>query len=172
LRRFEKTAKKRPAKSSDMGGHDGMTSVFEPSLRLASPWWQPRPEGCLLIEGGRPLIGAYSISGAKNAVLPLMVAALVTPHLVTLHNVPASLDVAVLSSLLQRLGAGLSWSQGSAGLSLTLCADRIRTRAAAARTSLAVTRAPLRRGTPRMDLRPHLAQLVHMLEALPSRPRL
>jgi UDP-N-acetylglucosamine 1-carboxyvinyltransferase len=53
------------------------------------------------------------------------VAALVTPHLVTLHNVPASLDVAVLSNLLQRLGAGVSWSQGSAGLSLTLCADRI-----------------------------------------------
>jgi UDP-N-acetylglucosamine enolpyruvyl transferase len=43
-----------------------------------------RPEGCLLIAGGRPLIGTYPISGAKNAVLPLMVAALVTPHLVTL----------------------------------------------------------------------------------------
>jgi UDP-N-acetylglucosamine 1-carboxyvinyltransferase len=103
----------------------GMTPVLEPALRGASPWWQPRPEGRLLITGGRPLAGTYPISGAKNAVLPLMVAALVTPHLVTLHNVPASLDVAVLSNLLQRLGASLSWSRSSAGLSLTLCADRV-----------------------------------------------
>ena len=103
-----------------------MTPIPDSALLLtASPWWQPRPAGCLRIEGGRPLTGTYPISGAKNAVLPLMVAALVTPHLVTLHNVPASLDVAVLSNLLQRLGAGLSWSQGGAGLSLTLCADRI-----------------------------------------------
>jgi UDP-N-acetylglucosamine 1-carboxyvinyltransferase len=97
----------------------------ETGLLTASPWWQPRPEGCLLIEGGRPLIGTYPISGAKNAVLPLMVAALVTSHPVTLHNVPASLDVAVLSNLLQRLGAGLSWSQDGAGLSLRICADRL-----------------------------------------------
>jgi UDP-N-acetylglucosamine 1-carboxyvinyltransferase len=102
-----------------------MTSIPESSLHAASPWWQPRPEACLLIEGGRPLTGTYPISGAKNAVLPLMVSALLTPHLVTLHNVPASLDVAVLSNLLQRLGTGLSWSEGEAGLSLTLCADRI-----------------------------------------------
>jgi len=102
-----------------------MTSFPEPSLRAASPWWQPRAGGYLRIEGGRPLTGTYPISGAKNAVLPLMVAALVTPHLVTLHNVPASLDVAVLSNLLQRLGTGLSWRQGGVGLSLTLCADRI-----------------------------------------------
>jgi UDP-N-acetylglucosamine 1-carboxyvinyltransferase len=102
-----------------------MTSFPDSALEAASPWWRPRPESCLLIEGGRPLVGTYAISGAKNAVLPLMVAALVTPHLVTLHNVPASLDVAVLSTLLQRLGVSLSWSQGSSGLSLTLCADRV-----------------------------------------------
>lgn len=102
-----------------------MTQHSESSLRAASPWWQPRPESCLLIEGGRPLIGTYPISGAKNAVLPLMVASLLTPHLVTLHNIPASLDVAVLSNLLQRLGAKLAWSHGSAGLAVTLCADHI-----------------------------------------------
>jgi UDP-N-acetylglucosamine 1-carboxyvinyltransferase len=102
-----------------------MTSFHPPALEAASPWWRPRPDGCLLIEGGQRLAGAYPISGAKNAALPLMVASLVTPHLVTLHNLPASLDVAVLSNLLQRLGAGLSWSQGGAGLSLTICADSI-----------------------------------------------
>ena len=79
-----------------------------------------------MIRGGNRLVGTYPISGAKNAVLPLMVSALLTPHLVTLHNVPASLDVAVLSNLLQRLGVGLSWSSsGRTGLSLTLCADQV-----------------------------------------------
>ena len=102
-----------------------MTAHPHVELQAASPWWQPRPDGHLLIEGGVPLFGTYPISGAKNAVLPLMVSALLTPHLVTLHTVPASLDVAVLSNLLQRLGVGLSWSRSSAGLSLTLCADRI-----------------------------------------------
>ena len=55
-----------------------------------------------------------------------MVSALITPHLLTLHNVPASLDVAVLSNLLQGLGVGLSWSNSARmGLSLTLCADHV-----------------------------------------------
>jgi UDP-N-acetylglucosamine 1-carboxyvinyltransferase len=102
-----------------------MTLTSGVSLIAASPWWRKRSGGALRIEGGRPLTGTYPISGAKNAVLPLMVAAILTPHLVTLHNVPASLDVAVLSNLLQRLGVSLGWSQGSAGLSVTLCADRI-----------------------------------------------
>jgi UDP-N-acetylglucosamine 1-carboxyvinyltransferase len=77
---------------------------------MASPWWRPNPGTSLVIQGGRRLVGTYKISGAKNAVLPLMVSALLTPHLVTLRNVPASLDVAVLSNLLHRLGVGLSWS--------------------------------------------------------------
>jgi UDP-N-acetylglucosamine 1-carboxyvinyltransferase len=95
-----------------------------PSLVTAAPWWRPSPGRVLAIRGGRPLAGAYPISGAKNAVLPLIVAALLTPHLVTLRNVPASLDVAVLAALLQRLGASLHWSSAG-GLSLTICADRV-----------------------------------------------
>lgn len=102
-----------------------MTEFSHASLAAASPWWRTPDGGRLTIQGGRPLRGHYPISGAKNAVLPLMVAALLTPHLVTLHNVPASLDVAVLANLLQRLGAHLSWSEGPRGLSLTLSADAL-----------------------------------------------
>jgi UDP-N-acetylglucosamine 1-carboxyvinyltransferase len=105
-----------------------MNHLSSASLLTASPWWCPNPGTCLIIRGGNPLVGTYDVSGAKNAVLPLMVSALLTPHLVTLHNVPASLDVAVLSNLLQRLGANLNWSSGRAGLSLTVCADRIHPR--------------------------------------------
>jgi UDP-N-acetylglucosamine 1-carboxyvinyltransferase len=82
----------------------------------------------LLVEGGRSLAGTYPISGAKNAALPLMVSALLTPHLVTLHNVPRNLDVAVLANLLQRLGCEMQWSTGRPGLAVTICADRVRPR--------------------------------------------
>ncbi|WP_188966790.1 UDP-N-acetylglucosamine 1-carboxyvinyltransferase [Neoroseomonas lacus] len=97
-------------------------------MRDAAPWWRPDPGESLCIEGGHRLSGAWRVGGAKNAVLPLMVAALLTPHLVTLRRVPAILDVAVLSGLLRRLGAGLAWSQDAAGLSLTICADTVRPR--------------------------------------------
>ena len=80
------------------------------SLSTAAPWWRPNTGNRLIIRGGRPLAGTYPISGAKNAVLPLMVSAILTPHLVTLRNVPANLDVAVLAALLQRLGCDMHWS--------------------------------------------------------------
>lgn len=99
------------------------------SLSAAAPWWRPNSGHRLVIRGGRPLTGTYPISGAKNAVLPLMVSALLTPHLVTLRGVPANLDVAVLAALLQRLGCEMHWSANGGtngtGLAVTLCADRV-----------------------------------------------
>lgn len=91
----------------------------------AAPWWRPRPASRLIIEGGHPLKGIYPISGAKNAVLPLMVASLLTPECVTLHNAPASLDVAILAGLLRRLGATLEWNEAESGLSVEVTAGRI-----------------------------------------------
>jgi UDP-N-acetylglucosamine 1-carboxyvinyltransferase len=98
------------------------------TLLAAAPWWQPGTGHRLVIQGGAPLAGTYPISGAKNAVLPLMVSALLTPHLVTLHNVPATLDVAVLATLLHRLGVEMHWSKTGTGLSVTICADRVQPR--------------------------------------------
>lgn len=95
------------------------------SLLSAAPWWRPGTGSLLSIRGGQPLVGSYPISGAKNAALPLMVSALLTPHLVTLRNVPRNLDVAVLASLLQRLGCEMHWSSTDAGLAVTIAADRI-----------------------------------------------
>lgn len=98
------------------------------SLSTAAPWWRPDTGDRLVIRGGRPLVGRYPISGAKNAVLPLMVSALLTPHLVTLRNMPASLDVAVLAALLQRLGCDMHWSNNDADLSVTISADHVQPR--------------------------------------------
>jgi UDP-N-acetylglucosamine 1-carboxyvinyltransferase len=91
----------------------------------AAPWWRPRPVSRLVIEGGHRLQGIYPISGAKNAILPLMVATLLTPDRVLLHNAPASLDVAILSGLLRRLGAELAWTETPEGLSVEISAGRI-----------------------------------------------
>ena len=58
----------------------------------------------ILIRGGRPLNGTVTISGAKNAALPELCAALLTAEPVTLHNVPRLKDVATMRTLLAHMG--------------------------------------------------------------------
>lgn len=62
----------------------------------------------LKITGGRPLHGRIIIGGAKNAALPLMCAALLTPEKVTLDNVPYLADITTMAKLLVQHGAALS----------------------------------------------------------------
>ncbi len=61
-----------------------------------------------LIEGGKPLEGRIAISGAKNAALPAMAAALLTDQRVVLRNVPRVRDIGTLRSLLDELGVDSS----------------------------------------------------------------
>jgi UDP-N-acetylglucosamine 1-carboxyvinyltransferase len=58
----------------------------------------------LLIRGGRSLNGEVAISGAKNAALPELCAALLTAQPVTLANVPKLQDVATMLKLLRNMG--------------------------------------------------------------------
>jgi UDP-N-acetylglucosamine 1-carboxyvinyltransferase len=58
----------------------------------------------LLIRGGRQLSGEVQISGAKNATLPELCAALLTAEPVTLHNVPRLQDVATMLKLIRNMG--------------------------------------------------------------------
>ncbi len=57
------------------------------------------------VRGGRRLEGVLSVSGAKNAVLPAMAAALLTPEPIILENSPAVRDVSTMARVLQRMGA-------------------------------------------------------------------
>jgi UDP-N-acetylglucosamine 1-carboxyvinyltransferase len=57
-----------------------------------------------LIEGGARLTGEITISGAKNAALPILCAALLCADPVTLTNVPRLKDVGTLLALLERMG--------------------------------------------------------------------
>ena len=58
----------------------------------------------LLIRGGRPLRGEVLISGAKNAALPELCAALLSAEPVTLRNVPRLQDVATMLKLIRNMG--------------------------------------------------------------------
>jgi UDP-N-acetylglucosamine 1-carboxyvinyltransferase len=58
----------------------------------------------LIITGGVPLRGSVQISGAKNAALPMMAAAILADGAVELHNVPRLTDVRTMARLLDHLG--------------------------------------------------------------------
>ena len=58
----------------------------------------------LKIRGGNPLRGDVRISGAKNAALPILCAALLTPYTLTLHNVPQLNDIGTMLKLLAQMG--------------------------------------------------------------------
>ena len=62
----------------------------------------------LLITGGKPLTGEVKISGAKNSVLPILAASLLTGEEVIIGNVPHLQDVTTTISLLTEMGAKIS----------------------------------------------------------------
>jgi UDP-N-acetylglucosamine 1-carboxyvinyltransferase len=69
----------------------------------------------LLIRGGRQLRGEVRISGAKNAALPELCAALLTPEPVVLENLPRLQDVTTMLTLLRNMGVTVERdSQGKA----------------------------------------------------------
>jgi len=71
----------------------------------------------LVIEGGKPLEGIVPISGAKNAVLPLMASTILAPGVHRFENVPRLRDVATMMSLLSYMGAEASLD-GSGNLTI------------------------------------------------------
>ena len=62
----------------------------------------------IVISGGRPLNGDVWISGAKNAVLPILAACLLADEPVTISNVPHLHDVTTTMELLGQMGAELA----------------------------------------------------------------
>lgn len=62
-----------------------------------------------LIKGGRPLKGAVSISGAKNAALPILCASLLTADPLKISNVPRLRDINTCLRLLGSLGVQCFW---------------------------------------------------------------
>src|SRR6476646_1939136 len=61
------------------------------------------------VEGGHRLAGTIEPSGNKNAALPIIAAALLTEHPVTLENVPRIRDTGTLVELIRSVGASAEW---------------------------------------------------------------
>ena len=75
-----------------------------------------------VIRGGNPLIGTIRVSGAKNAALPAMAAALLTEEPVILENIPAVHDIETERNLLVAMGAEVELGYGRAHHRTTICA--------------------------------------------------
>ena len=67
----------------------------------------------IVVTGGNPLHGEVTISGAKNAVLPILCATLLADAPVEITNVPHLHDVVTTVKLLGELGAGISIDEGT-----------------------------------------------------------
>jgi UDP-N-acetylglucosamine 1-carboxyvinyltransferase len=71
----------------------------------------------LAITGGTPLQGEVRVSGAKNAALPILCAALLTSEPLVLTNVPKLNDVRTMRSLLAQMGVRAEGDDGALTLS-------------------------------------------------------
>src|ERR1700747_858544 len=74
-----------------------------------------------VIRGGNPLLGTVRISGAKNAALPAMAAALLTEEPVILENIPQVRDIETTRNLLASMGAEVELGYGRAHHRTTIC---------------------------------------------------
>lgn len=72
----------------------------------------------IVIEGGNRLIGEVAVSGAKNAVLPLMAASLLVEDWNTITNVPRLKDIETFKVLLSHLGAEIMHDPESGALKI------------------------------------------------------
>ncbi len=73
----------------------------------------------LSIQGNQKLKGSISISGAKNAALPLLAATLLSKNRITITNVPEVADVKTLLKLLENLGSISSYKDNSVEIDTT-----------------------------------------------------
>ncbi|MGH9513350.1 MAG: UDP-N-acetylglucosamine 1-carboxyvinyltransferase [Terriglobales bacterium] len=74
-----------------------------------------------VIRGGNPLLGSVRVSGAKNAALPCMAAALLTEEPVILENIPQVRDIETTRKLLAAMGAEVELGYGRAQHRTTIC---------------------------------------------------
>ena len=75
----------------------------------------------LLVRGGVPLKGEVEISGAKNAVLPIMTATIITPGSYKIKRVPDLRDTRTMISLLEIIGAEVNFEDGTLHIDTTKC---------------------------------------------------
>ena len=60
-----------------------------------------------IVQGGHPLFGEVEISGAKNAAVAIIPAALLVDGVCRIENIPQISDVTLCLKILEHLGAGI-----------------------------------------------------------------
>jgi len=78
-----------------------------------------------VIRGGEPLLGTVRVSGAKNAALPCMAAALLTDQPVILENIPQVRDIQTTRNLLAAMGADVELGYGRAHHRTTIHCEKL-----------------------------------------------
>jgi UDP-N-acetylglucosamine 1-carboxyvinyltransferase len=78
-----------------------------------------------VIRGGNPLLGTIHVSGAKNAALPAMAAALLTDEPVILEGIPQVRDIETTRKLLAAMGAEVELGYGRAQHRTTICCKNL-----------------------------------------------
>lgn len=73
--------------------------------------------------GGQSLKGEVTISGAKNAALPLMAASLLPEGPSQLHHIPRLRDINTMIQVLENLGAQITWQQNTLHIDPTSLTD-------------------------------------------------
>lgn len=75
----------------------------------------PKPRAYFEVEGGAELSGTIRVSGAKNAALPMICAALLTPEKCIFENVPNITDIHNLLDIFRDIGVGVEtdWEKNS-----------------------------------------------------------
>lgn len=92
-----------------------------------------RANGCVhhtlmdkfVIRGGNPLLGTVRVSGAKNAALPAMAAAILTEEPVILENIPDVRDIQTERNLLVSMGGEVELGYGRAHHRTTICCKNL-----------------------------------------------
>ena len=74
-----------------------------------------------IIEGGTPLKGKVKVSGAKNAVLPIMAATIIAPGEYRIHNVPELRDTLTMKRLLEMVGAEVHYENSIMQIDTSKC---------------------------------------------------
>ena len=75
----------------------------------------------IVINGGKPLYGEVLISGAKNAVLPIMSACVIEPGKYTLNNVPDLRDTRTMGRLIDMIGGSVQFHNNSMQINTINC---------------------------------------------------
>lgn len=72
-----------------------------------------------IINGGKKLSGTVEISGAKNAILPIMAAALLAKGKTILHNVPHLIDIKMMAHVMRVIGARIDFENDTMEIDAT-----------------------------------------------------